>query len=154
MRLEDTQQCLNFLVRRAARIMARHFDDALRPAGLRATQFTLLAALAQTPAMPVTRLAEILAIERSALARNLKPLERMGYVTVKTGEDRRARMAVITARGRRKLIAALPVWSAAHQRLCEKIGTAESGQLGAALNLVIRQKATKTTRAVASKRGP
>ena len=141
-KLKDTQQCLNFLVRRAARILARHFDEALRPVGLRATQFNMLAILAQTPAMPLTRLADLLAIERSALARNLKPLERRGYVAIKAGEDRRARVVVLTRRGAKKLQAALPVWSRAHECFGNRLGAAQSAQLATALNFVIRQKSS------------
>ena len=141
-KLKDTQQCLNFLVRRAARILARHFDEALRQVGLRATQFNMLAILAQTPAMPLTRLADLLAIERSALARNLKPLERRGYVAIKAGEDRRARVAVLTRRGAKKLQAALPVWSRAHERFGNRLGAAQSAQLATALNFVIRPKSS------------
>src|SRR5262245_14330525 len=102
-RLEDTRSCFNALVRRASRVLNRYYDTELRPSGLKITQFNVLAALAQAPAMPLTRLADLLAIERSALARNLKPLERQGYVEVSIGADKRSRFARLTRAGAAKL---------------------------------------------------
>jgi DNA-binding MarR family transcriptional regulator len=127
--LEETRGCLNFLVRRSARIVGRYYDTALKPTGLRATQFNMMAVLAQTGALPFTRLAALLGMERSALARNLKPLEREGFAEVSAGTDKRMRVAVLTPRGRQKLQSSLPIWSKAQTRLSNELAVGEVDRL-------------------------
>ena len=110
----ETQQCMCFNLRRAARIMTQHYERYLRPVGLRATQFTLLAALAQAGSMSMLRLATTLGLERTTLTRNLRPLESKGWVRVEEKEDRRVHMVGITEAGREVARAALPAWREAH----------------------------------------
>jgi DNA-binding MarR family transcriptional regulator len=110
----ETQQCMCFNLRRAARIMTQHYERYLRPVGLRATQFTLLAALAQADPMPMHRLAAALGLERTTLTRNLSRLESQGWVTVEEKGDRRIHMIAITELGRDVAQAALPAWREAH----------------------------------------
>lgn len=121
--LEETKGCLNFLMRRSSRIIGRHFDAMLKPTGLRSTQFNVLAVLAQTGPMSLTDLAGLLSMERSALARNLKPLQRQGLIIVSAGVDKRMRIAQLTKLGKENLQKALPFWSAAQARLLEDLGT-------------------------------
>ena len=75
-----TRQCVCTAARRRSRELTRAFEKAMRGAGLRGTQFTLLATLIQTGSLPTTRLAEFLGLERTTLTRNLGPLLRHGYV--------------------------------------------------------------------------
>src|SRR6516225_3392721 len=84
--IEKTRGCLNLHLRRVSRQVSRHYDDALRPVGLRITQFTILAVLAQSGPLSLTDLANLLGMERSALARNLKPIAREVWVVVAPGE--------------------------------------------------------------------
>ena len=70
----DMQVCAHASLRKAMRVVSQAYDAALKPSGLRATQFTLLAVLARAGDMPLTKLAEILVMERTTLTRNLKPL--------------------------------------------------------------------------------
>lgn len=105
-----------FNLRRAARIMTRHYERYLRPVVLRATQFTLLAVLAQAGPMPVHRLATALGLERTTLTRNLRPLESQGWLTVEERDDRRVHMVEITEAGREVARGALPAWREAHAR--------------------------------------
>jgi DNA-binding MarR family transcriptional regulator len=128
-RLEETRGCLNFAVRRSARIVGRYYDTALKPTGLRATQFNMMAVLAQTGALSFTRLAALLGMERSALARNLKPLERQGFAEVSAGTDKRMRVAVLTPRGKRKLLSSLPIWSKAQTQLSNELAAGEVDRL-------------------------
>ena len=121
-RLEDTRGCLNFQVRSTSRLVSRHFDDFLRPVGLRAAQFNILAVLAQKGPSTLTDLANMLGIERSGFARNLKPLTRSGLVVLSDGEDRRTRVIEITRAGRRRLREALPKWNRAQTELRTKLG--------------------------------
>ena len=113
--LEVRDTCLCLSTQRAARALARRFDEALRPVGLTNGQFSLLMALnrPQPPAMgPVARL---LAMDRTTLTADLKPLERQKLVEVEIDtEDRRGRFMVLTDRGRETLAAAVPIWRATH----------------------------------------
>jgi len=108
----------------------------LKPTDLKSTQFTMLAALAQTGPISLTMLASLLVVERSALARNLKPLERSGFVSTYIGDDRRVRMAKITRAGRAKLRRALPYWGRAQSRLAQELGSNDLSQLVALLRNV------------------
>jgi DNA-binding MarR family transcriptional regulator len=119
--IEKTQGCLNFQLRRTSRLLGRHSDDALRPLGLRITQFNLLAVLAQTGPIAITSLADLMAMERSALARNLQPIERRKLITVTPGKDKRTRTVMLAPAGRRKLEEALPVWDQAQTQLIRKM---------------------------------
>ena len=96
----------------------------------------MLAALAQTGPIPLTKLSSILGVERSALARNLKPLVRNGFVSTYTGDDKRVRMAKITRSGNAKLKKALPYWGKAQTRLAQELGSADAPQLVAILRSV------------------
>jgi len=119
--IEKTQGCLNFQLRRTSRLLGRYYDDALRHLGLRITQFNLLAVLAQTGPIAITALAELVGMERSALARNLKQIERRKLVTVIPGKDKRTRAVTLTPAGRRKLEEALPKWDQAQTQLIRKM---------------------------------
>jgi DNA-binding MarR family transcriptional regulator len=112
--LEKMHRCLNFQLRRTARLVSRRYDAALRPLGLRSTQFNIMAILAQNSTLPVSRIAEFLATERTALARNLRPLERKNLIIVSRGPDKRTRIASLTANGRRTFLVAFPVWERTH----------------------------------------
>ena len=113
--LEVRDTCLCLFAQRAARALARRFDEALRPVGLTNGQFSLLMALnrPRPPAMgPVARL---LAMDRTTLTAALKPLERRGFVEVEIDpEDHRGRLLVLTDRGRETLAAGVPIWRATH----------------------------------------
>ena len=120
----ECHDCLCFALRRAARAVTQHYDRLLRPSGLRTTQFSLLALLAQAGPMPMTRLATRLGLERTTLTRNLGPLAAKGWVAVEEDEDRRVRNVRITPPGKAKAKAALPLWRKA------QAGAAASVKLG------------------------
>src|SRR6266487_5773996 len=100
--------CLN--VRKAARAVTHLYDEVLQPSGLRSTQFNLLVAVALAGEAPVMRLAEVLVLDRTTLARNLKPLESQGLVVVEPGEDKRVRLIRLTDHGYQLLEQSLPYW--------------------------------------------
>jgi DNA-binding MarR family transcriptional regulator len=131
-------ECLCFRSRRLARVLTRHFDDALRPLGIQATQLTLLAAIAGPgPAgQSMRRLHDFLAMDPTTLSRNLKPLQSAGLVSVERAEkDRRARVARLTADGERVLTEALPLWRRAQDRLIETFGEDQAATLRRQLEL-------------------
>lgn len=110
--------CLCFAAQRAARALARRFDEVLRPVGLTSWQFSLLMSLnrAEPPTLGTT--AAVLGIDRTTLTANLKPLERDGLVTSAVDPaDRRGRLLVLTKMGKKKLKAALPIWKRTHEEI-------------------------------------
>lgn len=107
--------CLCLHVQRAARALARRFDDALRPVGLTQGQFSLLMSLNRPMPPTIGDVSTLLALDRTTLTANLKPLARRGFVKVKVdADDRRSRRLILTAAGRAALVAAAPIWKRAH----------------------------------------
>ena len=127
--INKTRGCLNFQLRRTSRLLARYYDDALRPFGLRITQFNILAVLAQTGPIAITALADFVGLERSALARNLKTIARKQFVTIVPGKDKRTRTVKLASAGRRKLEETLPRWDQAQTKLVEKVGRDDASAL-------------------------
>ena len=129
--LSECAACACFAVRRAARVITQHYDWALRPSGLRTTQFTLLTMLALGGPMPLSRVADRLGMERTTLTRNLKPLLAGGLVSVGPGDDRRVRTIAITAKGQRAAVAALPRWRSAQRSVAGRLPAKVFGSLDA-----------------------
>ena len=107
--------CLCLHLQRAARAVARRFDAALRPLGLTSGQFSLLMSLNRPDPATIGGVAALLAMDRTTLTANLKPLERRGLVSVRVDPaDRRGRRLTLTAAGRALLAAAVPLWQETH----------------------------------------
>ena len=107
--------CLCLHVQRAARVLARRFDDALRPFGLTNGQFSLLMSLNREDPPAMGPVAGLLAMDRTTLTAALKPLERGGLVKiVPDPSDGRSRILKLTVKGRNLLARALPVWKSTH----------------------------------------
>ncbi|RMF11474.1 MAG: MarR family transcriptional regulator [Alphaproteobacteria bacterium] len=119
----DAQDCVCFNLRAAARALTRAYDEALRPVGLKATQFTILAAINRLDeGVPIGTLAKSLSMDRTTLTRNLRPLEKQGLVEVLPEGYRRARGMVLTGKGRKLLETAFPLWRQAQKATVERIG--------------------------------
>lgn len=116
--------CAHANLRRAMRVVAQHYDRALRPVRLRATQFTLLSVLANRGPLPLTRLAELLVVDRTTLTRNLAPLIARGLVEDGREEDERVRLIDVTDRGRELVAEAVPLWGEAQGRVERGLGGA------------------------------
>lgn len=111
-------RCLCLHVQRAARAIARRFDEALRPFGLTNGQFSLMISLNRPEPPRMSDVAPLLAMDRTTLTANLKPLERRGLVEVfPDADDKRSRRIRVTDRGRDLLVAALPVWRETHAEI-------------------------------------
>jgi DNA-binding MarR family transcriptional regulator len=107
--------CLCLHVQRAARALARRFDEVLRPLDLTHGQFSLLMSLNRPEPPTIGSVAELLAMDRTTLTAALKPLERRDLVKVSIDkEDRRSRRLAITITGRRLLGKAVPLWKQTH----------------------------------------
>jgi len=111
--VRDTCLCLH--LQRAARSLARRFDDALRPLGLTNGQFSLMMSLNRPEPPGMAAVASLLAMDRTTLTAALKPLQRRALVNIATDPaDRRARLLTLTPEGRRLLVQAVPIWESTH----------------------------------------
>lgn len=109
-------------LRRTARALTQHYERALGPSGVRATQLPILVALAAKGPLPVTPLAEALVMDRTTLTRNLRILEKQALVAVGRGADRRMRVVYLTPKGRGILRQALGLWRRAQGSVEERFG--------------------------------
>jgi DNA-binding MarR family transcriptional regulator len=109
------RSCACYNLRRASRAVTQVFDAHFDEIGLRATQFTVLAALSyESQGRPtISHLAEVLVLEQSSLSRNLAVLERLGLLRLVAGEDKRERIVMLTRAGRAMLVRGYPVWKQA-----------------------------------------
>jgi DNA-binding MarR family transcriptional regulator len=110
--------CLCLHVQRAARALARRFDDALRPVGLTNGQFSLLMSLNRPKAPGMGAVASLLAMDRTTLTAALKPLERRRLIKVTADpDDRRGRLLALTPKGTSLLASAVPIWERTHKEI-------------------------------------
>lgn len=127
-RVRDCCLCLH--VQRAARALARRFDEALREAGLTNQQFSLLMSLNRPQPPGMGPVADLLAIDRTTLTAALKPLERRGLVKVDVDpEDRRGRLLRLKPQGRKLLAEAAPIWERTHAAVEGALGEGEPERL-------------------------
>lgn len=116
--LHIRDHCLCLHAQRAARALSRRFDEAFRPFGITSGQFSLLNSLNRPAPPTIGQVADTLAMDRSTVTANLKPLERAGAViTTVDPQDRRGRRVALTGAGRALLEQATPVWIAEHARV-------------------------------------
>jgi DNA-binding MarR family transcriptional regulator len=122
--VRDTCLCLH--VRRAARAVARRYDEALRPLDLTNGQFSLMMSLNRAEPPSIGSVSALLAMDRTTLTANLKPLERRGLIEVTVdGADKRSRVMALTPAGQALLAAAFPLWERA-QGVTERLVGASS----------------------------
>ena len=129
--------CLCLHVQRAARTLARRFDEALRPLRLTNQQFSLLMSLNRPEPPPLGPVAKLLGMDRTTLTAALKPLERRGLVAVAADEkDRRSRRLAITPEGLALLAQAVPIWRSTHDVVDARLAEPEPDRLRQALRAV------------------
>jgi DNA-binding MarR family transcriptional regulator len=122
--------CLCLHVQRAARALARRFDEVLRPLGLTNGQFSLLMSLNRLQPPPMAAVASLLAMDRTTLTAALKPLERRGLLTVAAGPgDRRSRLMALTPKGVTLLARAVPIWERTHSEIEDLLPDGEADRL-------------------------
>jgi DNA-binding MarR family transcriptional regulator len=124
--------CACFQLRRASRAVTQLYDAALQPAGLRSTQFVILAVIRVDEPVRQDELASLLGMERSTLSRNLKPLTESGYVARARAPGERATRLRLTAKGRRKVVESVPLW--------ERVQRSFTSQMGASRWDVLRRR--------------
>ncbi len=128
-----TWHCACFNTRKAARAVTRFYDDMLAPSGLKATQLTMLGAISISGPTRMSELADMLALDKTTLTRNLKLLEAGGLIAIAAGADRRVRVVALTRAGANAVDRALPRWREAQRRMVEHLGEARWRRLVADL---------------------
>ena len=119
-----TWQCACYNTRKAARAVTKFYDDILASSGLKSTQLTLLGAISISGPTRMSELADMLALDKTTLTRNVKLLQADGLIEVAAGADRRVRIVALTRTGTDVLELALPRWREAQRRLVEHLGEA------------------------------
>lgn len=124
--VRDTCLCMH--VQRAARALARRFDEAFRPLGITNKQFSLLMSLNRPTPATMRSVTGLLAMDRTTLTAALKPLQRQGYIEVNVDpKDRRGRRMALTQAGRALLVRAMPVWERTHAAVEASLGDGNAG---------------------------
>ena len=114
--------CMCGSLRRTSRALTQLYETALRPLGLRATQFTILQALSLAGEVTQSELGEILAIDSTTLTRTLGLMSRQGWIAEHRGQDRRERWLRLSRAGETQLNRALPLWEKVQSRLRHQLG--------------------------------
>jgi len=132
LRVRDACLCLH--LQRAARVLARRYDEALRPVGLTSGQFSLLMVLNRPEPPTISQVSSLLAMDRTTLTAALKPFQRRGLATVAVdGADKRSRRVALTDAGRGLLAAAVPLWEKMHGEVESLVSGPDPDALRAAL---------------------
>jgi len=118
-----TLPCMCASLRRAARALTQLYEQALRPLGLRATQFTVLQALEQAGEVSQGELGQMLVMDSTSLTRTLEIMRRRGWIVKRPGKDQRERRLSLSPAGRERLRSATPAWEKAQARLRQQLGT-------------------------------
>jgi DNA-binding MarR family transcriptional regulator len=117
-----TLPCLCANLRRTTRAITQLYDQALRPSGLRATQFTILQVLERTGEITQGDLGELLATDSTTLTRTLHIMLRHGWIAERRGDDRRHRWLRLAKSGRAQLARATPAWAELQSKLAQVLG--------------------------------
>jgi DNA-binding MarR family transcriptional regulator len=137
-----SRACTCLRLRKASRRVSQLYDQHLEPFGLTVTQYGVLGHLAAFDGIGIGELADKLVMDPTTLTRNLRPLERHGYLSIKPDRhDRRARALRLTTLGRKVFEGAKPGWVRAQSQLEQLFGDAETPALNAALDLVLERLA-------------
>jgi DNA-binding MarR family transcriptional regulator len=116
------RECICANLRRATRAVTKLYDDALKPTGLKITQFGLLSSLMAMGSSTLSELAADMQVDRTTLTRNLEILQARGLVVSEEGADRRERQLGLSEKGFSALRAAYPLWQAAQTRTTGLVG--------------------------------
>ena len=120
--LSGTSGCAAYQFRRTSRAVARLYDAALSPAGIRSTQFAILTAIAKLQPVAISRVAEILVIDLTTMTRSLKLLQKEGLIQIAPRGVRRQRLLTLTLKAEKALALAVPLWREMQARFLAKLG--------------------------------
>jgi DNA-binding MarR family transcriptional regulator len=134
---QEGSRCVSFNIRKAARAVTQLYDERMRPCGLRSTQLSILGKTLVLEPVTVTRLAEATLTDRTTLTRNLRLLDRQGFIQVARGQDQREREVRLTERGREVLAQVYPIWHEVQAEVAERFGHARLARLLAELAALV-----------------
>ena len=135
---EVGRTCVAFNLRRATRSLSNMYEEIMRPSGLRVTQFSVLVAIQNTGPVTMSVLAKALAMDRTTLTRNLKPLMRDGLLIITSGEDQRSRVVNLSEKGIEQLEKAIPLWQKAQDAVDNKLADGQLDDILRTLNSLAR----------------
>jgi DNA-binding MarR family transcriptional regulator len=121
--------CICISLRQASRRLTALYDAALLPAGLNLAQYSLLRNIDRHAPVSLTRLGEVVELDRSTLGRNVRVLERLGLVAMGAGRDAREAGVRLTEAGQASLQRSIPLWSAAQADIRGRLGGTGVAQL-------------------------
>jgi DNA-binding MarR family transcriptional regulator len=121
--------CMCASFRRASRLLSQLYEDALRPLGLRATQFTILQALSLAGEVTQGQLGQMLGMDSTTLTRTLTIMSRQGWIAKRRGEDRREWRMRLSKKGEAQFKTAMPLWQQAQDGLRDRLGNQLSDNL-------------------------
>lgn len=135
--VNNITNCTNMKLRKATRLVTQAYDAEIQIAGIKSTQFTLLATLNALGNPAITKLAEVMVMDRTTLSRNIKPLINKGLVTSGSEQDLRVKQVSLTAEGRALLSEAMPHWQQIQDTVVERMGKKRWDQFLVDLDIVI-----------------
>jgi len=135
---EVGKACVCGNLRKASRLISQTYDEFLRPSGLKATQLALSMTVRGFGRTTVSKLAGWSIMDRTTVARNLKLLEKKGFVNIKPGEDQRERIVTITDQGSEALLSGLPLWEKAQHHVAEIIGEDKTNHIVKELSQMVK----------------
>lgn len=115
-------ECTVFNLKRATRAVQSVFDEAFKSVGLEGTQYTVLSHIYVVEPISLTKLADLMDVDRTTLARNLAPLEKKGLIEIKPGNDKRAKVINTTEIGKEVISKALPIWRVTQEKMKNTLG--------------------------------
>jgi len=136
--------CFCASLRRASRALSQLYEEALRPAGLRISQFTILQLLSLAGEVSQGEMGHMLAMDSTTLTRTLAIMSRHGWIARRPGEDRRVTRIRLSNAGRAVFARALPYWETVQARVRKKLRAGQWDELMNASNAVTRMVASKT----------
>jgi DNA-binding MarR family transcriptional regulator len=130
--------CNCLALRQAARHVTQFYDQYLAAAGLRTTQFSILAKLKGFGPMTINALARELVMDRTTLGRTMLPLERDGLIRIEDSAfDRRSKELHLTKAGAERLRAAAKLWKEAQRQFDEAFGSERASRLRTELRALV-----------------
>jgi len=137
--LTHPKHCLHSRLRKANRVIASHYNTALKPTEVERTQFTLLFVINQLQKSTITQLGKQLKMEQTTVTRNIQVLQRKGFVRLTAGEDKRRRYVSLTEIGKTVVTEALPHWATAQTAVIDALGIEKAVQLLSLLDELVEK---------------
>lgn len=135
----DIHRCTCTILRQAARVATQHFDAALATSGLRISQLSVLTTLSYAGPKTINELAKVMVLDRTTLGRNLRPLQRDGFIAIEAGkDDRRKKRLVLTKKGSSVALKAMDSWGDAQTNFEKAIGLENTIALSKLLRQVVK----------------